>query len=106
MSSESGVGMGTTIKVERLTDDKLKSLGVFFWPIWTKEPSTFDWHYDEQERCYFLEGEVTVTPKDDAVGATGQSPVHIVKGDFVTFPKGLGCTWHVKKAVRKHYKFG
>ena len=87
-----------TIKVERLADDKLKSQGVLSWPIWTKEPSTFDWHYDEQERCYFLEGEVTVT-------AEGQS-ASFGKGDFVTFPKGLSCTWHVKKAVRKHYKFG
>ena len=40
---------GMTIKVEKLTDDQLKSLGVSSWPIWTKEPSTFDWHYDEQE---------------------------------------------------------
>ena len=86
-----------TIKVEKLTEDKLKSLGVFSWPIWTKEPSSFDWHYDEQERCYFLEGEVTVTTE-------GQS-VSFGRGDFVTFPKGLSCTWHVKKAVRKHYRF-
>lgn len=86
-----------TIKVERLSEDKLKSLDVFSWPIWTKEPSTFDWHYDSQEQCLFLEGEVTVT-------AEGQS-VSFGKGDFVTFPKGLSCTWHVKKAVRKHYQF-
>jgi elongation factor G len=30
----------------------------------------------------------------------------IKAGDLVTFPQGLKCTWQVKKAVRKHYKFG
>ena len=66
--------------------------------LWTKEASKFDWHYDEKEMCYFLEGDVTIE-------AEGQK-VNIGKGDLVTFPKGLSCTWHVKKAVRKHYKFG
>jgi hypothetical protein len=63
-----------------------------------KEASQFDWHYDEKETCYFLEGEVTVT--------TPWESVEIGKGDLVTFPKGLSCTWHVTKAVRKHYSFG
>ena len=86
------------ILVEKPTEAKLKNLNVFSWDIWTKEPSNFDWHYDEQEVCFFLEGEVTV-----------KTPYEIVsfgKGDLVTFPQGLNCTWHVKKAVRKHYKFG
>ena len=86
------------VTVEKPSEEKLKQLGVRSWPIWTKEASRFDWHYDQTETCYFLEGEVTVT-------AEGQS-VSFGKGDFVTFPKGLSCTWHVKKAVRKHYKFG
>jgi uncharacterized cupin superfamily protein len=68
------------------------------WGIWTKEPSTFDWSYDEQEVCYFLEGDVTVK--------TAEGEVHVRKGDLVTFPRGLTCTWVVKGAVRKHYKFG
>jgi uncharacterized cupin superfamily protein len=67
------------------------------WPIWTKEPSTFDWHYDKAERCYVLEGEVTVT------GPDGQ--VSFGSGDLVTFPAGLDCTWQITKAVRKHYRF-
>ena len=25
-------------------------------PVWEKEPSTFPWHYDEQETCLILEG--------------------------------------------------
>lgn len=77
----------------------LEGRGVFDWPIWEKEPSEFPWHYDERERCYFLEGEVVVTPR-------GGVPVQIKAGDFVTFPEGMSCTWRVLKAVRKHYLFG
>jgi len=84
--------------VEKPTEVKLKDLGVFSWGIWTKEPSTFDWYYEEKEVCYFLEGEVTVK--------TPYETVSFGKGDLVTFPQGLSCTWQVKKAVRKHYKFG
>ena len=76
-----------------MDDLKVKS-----WPIWTKEPSTFEWHYDDKETCYILEGDVTIKTKE------GQ--VSFAKGDLVTFPSGLDCTWHIKKAVRKHYKFG
>ena len=86
------------ILVEKPTEAKLKSLNVFSWDIWTKEPSNFDWNYDEQEVCFFLEGEVTVK--------TPYETVSFGKGDLVTFPQGLSCTWQVKKNVRKHYKFG
>ena len=79
--------------------ERLAELGVKNWPIWTKEPSEFPWHYDEQERCYFLEGDVVVTPE-------GGEPVEVGRGDFVTFPQGLSCTWRVRKDVRKHYQFG
>lgn len=95
MSSKQAV---SKITVEQPDEKTLKSLNVTTWPIWTKEPSTFDWHYDEPETCYFLEGEVTVKTKD--------GEVNIGKGDLVTFPKGLDCSWHIKKAVRKHYRFG
>ncbi|HEY9661852.1 MAG TPA: cupin domain-containing protein, partial [Allocoleopsis sp.] len=61
--------------------------------------STFPWTYDEQETCYFLEGEVMVTP-------TGGQPVSMGKGDLVTFPAGMSCTWEILKDVRKHYCFG
>jgi len=86
------------IIIERPNAQKLTELGVSSWPIWTKEPSTFDRHYDEPEMCYFLEGEVTVE--------TDQGQVMIRPKDLVSFPKGLSCTWHVQKAVRKHYQFG
>jgi len=86
------------IEVEKLSEEELKSRGVESWPIWTKEVSRFDWSYDEPEQCYFLEGQVTVE--------TADGNVEIGKGDFVTFPKGLSCTWDVKEPVRKHYNFG
>lgn len=85
------------IRVEQPSEAKLSELKVKSWPIWTKEPSTFDWKYDDTEHCYFLEGDVIVK--------TDQGETSLGKGDLVTFPKGLACTWHVKKAVRKHYQF-
>jgi len=86
------------IKVEKLSMDELDRKGVFDWPIWEKEVSRFDWHYDSVERCLFLEGCVTVTCK-------GGKSVSFGKGDFVTFPKGLDCVWDVREAVRIHYQF-
>lgn len=90
----------TEIKVEHApTEDRLKELGVFGWPVWTKEVSEFPWRYDEQEICYFLDGEIEVTPE-------GGTPVKAGKGDLVTFPQGMACTWKVLGDVRKHYRFG
>jgi hypothetical protein len=86
------------IKVQKLGQETLKKMGVFAWPIWTKEVSRFDWHYDSMEECYLLEGEVTVETE-------GGKKVSFGKGDFVTFPEGLSCVWDVKKPVRKHYNF-
>src|SRR6185295_19351432 len=43
--------------------ERLAELGVLSWPIWTKEVSTFPWSYDSAETCYFLEGDVVVTPE-------------------------------------------
>jgi len=80
-------------------EEQLSKLGVKSWPIWTKEPSTFPWTYDEPETCYFLEGDVVVTPE-------GEPPVRVGKGDLVTFPAGMSCTWEVREPVRKHYRFG
>jgi len=89
-----------SIKITRNPSDQtLKELGVHNWGIWTKEVSTFPWHYDEEETCYFLEGEVVVRPE-------GGEEVTVGKGDLVTFPQGMSCTWEVRKPVRKHYRFG
>ena len=90
----------TGIKVDKTpNEEELKEMGVFEWPIWTKEASEFPWSYDESETCYFLAGDVVVTPE-------GGEPVEIGKGDLVTFPKGMNCTWKIREAVKKHYVFG
>ena len=81
------------------TEKKLADLGVRNWDIWEKEVSEFPWYYDEQEICFFLEGDVEVTPQ-------GGKPVQFGKGDLVTFPQGMQCTWQVRQPVRKHYRFG
>lgn len=88
------------IQVEHnASEHRIIELGVREWPMWTKEVSTFPWAYDAQETCYFLEGDVIVTPKDGAPVAMGQ-------GDLVVFPQGMECTWEIRKRVRKHYTFG
>ncbi|MDO9529337.1 MAG: cupin domain-containing protein [Syntrophales bacterium] len=81
------------------SEERLKELGVLGWPVWTKEASEFPWSYDSQETCYFLEGDVVVTPD-------GGEPVEMGKGDLVTFPVGMSCTWNIRKDVKKHYTFG
>jgi len=86
------------IKQSNPHDQLLEELGVYTWPIWTKEVSTFPWSYDSEETCYVLEGDVVVMP-DDGV------PVHISAGDLVTFPAGMSCTWEVRQVIRKHYRF-
>ena len=87
------------IDIRKPNEEQLRNMNVRDWPIWEKEISTFDWHYDEKETCYILEGEVRVEPKEG-------SPVRFASGDLVTFPKGMDCVWKVEKPVRKHYKFG
>ena len=86
------------IKIEKLPENKIKEMGVLSWPIWQKEVSRFDWHYDSIEMCYILKGKVSVETKD------GKS-VSFGPGDFVTFPKGLDCVWDIKEPVKKHYSF-
>jgi uncharacterized protein len=87
------------IKIEHQPSPEiLQKLGVFKWAIWQKEISKFPWTYDTQETCYFLEGDVIVTPD-------GGQPVKMGKGDLVTFPPGMSCTWEIKSGVKKHYSF-
>jgi uncharacterized protein len=77
----------------------LKKLGVRQWGICTKEESEFAWQYDEKETGFFLEGDVVATPENG-------EPVEMGAGDLVTFPEGMSCKWKVRKAVKKHYRFG
>ncbi len=69
------------------------------WPIWEKEESKFDWHYDSDETFLVLEGEVTVKYNG------GKNEISFGAGDLVTMPEGMDCTWHVNKKIRKHYHF-
>jgi uncharacterized cupin superfamily protein len=87
------------IKVEKPNKEKLEEMKIFDWPIWEKEVSRFDWHYDDRETCYLLKGKVTVTTR------AGQA-VDFGAGDLVVFPQGLDCVWDIKEPVRKHYNFG
>ena len=68
------------------------------WPVWEKEESTFPWEYTVQEICLILDG--------NAVVQTEEGNVEFGAGDYVIFPKGLKCTWEIKKKIRKHYNFG
>lgn len=86
------------IKIEKASKEKLEKMGVFSWPIWEKEVSKFPWYYDQTEKCYIIEGEVTIEDENGKKVTFGA-------GDFVEFPKGLKCTWDIKKPVRKHYSF-
>ncbi len=79
---------------------KLDIIGVYDWPIWEKEASTFPWTYETGETCYILEGEAEITPDN------GGEPVTITEGDLVIFPAGLSCTWEIIEDIVKHYQFG
>ena len=87
-----------TIKREKPNKEQLKELNIDSWSPWECEVSTFDWEYDTNETCYIFEGKVTVTTEDG-------DEIDISKGDLVTFPKGLKCTWNVTEPIRKVYTF-
>ena len=88
------------VQIEREpSEQRLQELGVYDWPVWAKEASRFPWQYEEPETCYFLEGEVVVTPEDG-------EPMTMGAGDLVTFPAGMSCTWEIRRPVRKHYRLG
>jgi uncharacterized cupin superfamily protein len=78
---------------------KLEVLGVYDWPVWSKEVSKFPWTYKDQESCYIIKGRIIVTPD-------GGEPQEFKRGDFITFPQGLSCHWQVVEAVEKYYRFG
>ena len=87
-----------TIKVVRPENKLVEDLRIRSWPVWGSPVTEFDWHYDDNETCLFLEGEVEVTGPDQKI--------RISAGDLVVFPKGLSCRWNVLKPVKKHYSFG
>lgn len=66
-------------------------------PIWTCEPSEFDYAYDQTETCLILAGKVEVTYNNTVYAFQA--------GDLVVFEKGVKCRWHILEAVKKHYQF-
>ncbi len=86
------------ITVKKPSREELNSLNTKAWSPWSCKESVFDWEYSEEEICYILDGVVEVETEDG-------EKVEIVKGDLVTFPKGLKCVWNVKEAVSKLYNF-
>lgn len=85
------------VEVSKIAEAEIIEKGIRNWPIWEKEISRFPYTYEEEEWCYFLEGEVIVETE------TGN--FNIGPGDFVVFKTGLNCVWDIKKPVRKHYNF-
>lgn len=91
------------IIIEKISSEKKKALMIpdtcsetQDWSVWECAASTFDWSYPSQEVAYVFEGKVNVKTHD--------GEVEINKGDLVTFPKGLSCTWHIIEPIRKVYK--
>jgi len=81
-----------------LSEERLKQLGVAYWPTWQKEVSVFPWEFVTTENAYILEGECVMTPED------GSPAVTFKAGDLVVFPNGFKGTWEVKKPLKKHFK--
>ena len=69
------------IKIRKPKMEDIEKEGIMSWPIWEKEISRFDWHYDQTEECYLLKGSVVVETEDG-------EKVQFGKGDFVIFLKG------------------
>ena len=67
------------------------------WPVWTCQPSQFDWEYEQEEHCFVCEGRATIKGLENTVTITA--------GDYVIFPKGLSCVWEVHNSIKKHYTF-
>ncbi len=85
------------IKIKRNPpQEELEELRVSNWPMWGEKESEFPWHYDQQETCYIVQGEVQVI-------CEGGQIVMIKAGDLVTFPKGMSCTWKITRKVSKHF---
>ena len=85
------------VLLKKLSKQEIKDRKIESWPIWTKEISRFEHHYDDTEECYIIEGFFTID--------TTEKTYTIEAGDFVTFKKGLNCTWDIQSPVKKYYNF-
>ena len=83
--------------IKKFNKNEVEKKNIRNWPIWEKEPSSFDWHYECGEVCYVLKGK--------AVIKTIYQEVEIEEGDYVVFPAGMRCHWNIKEKFKKHYNF-
>lgn len=88
--------MGEVIII-KLDREEAEQRGVIDWPVWEKKVSCFPWTYDTDEECWIIEGTVEIE--------TPEKKYLIEAGDFMTFKKGLTCTWNILTDVRKYYNF-
>lgn len=84
------------INVEKLDSTKIDE--VTQWPIWNKEPCSFDYNQEKTESFYVVEGNATLSTQD------GNS-VNISSGDLVTVQNGQLVSWEIHQAIQKHFKF-
>ena len=63
------------------------------WPIWTCEPSSFEWGYADTETCLVLEGEVMVE-------ARGKE-YDLGPGDWAVFSQGPGLPLECEEGCQK-----
>lgn len=90
----------TPIVVTQPTPAEVDKMQIKSWSTWGCGESKFPWSYSETETAYMLKGLVTVIPDDTTLPA-----VTLKRGDLAVFPAGMSCTWDVKDAISKHYKF-
>ena len=69
------------------------------WGTWSKEPSEFPWEYDDKETCFIIEGKAKVADNEG-------NEISFGAGDWVTFEKGVKCTWKISETINKKFIFG
>ncbi len=68
------------------------------WPVWEKEPCSFDEDYTAREQFYILEGSARLS-------VDGEPACPISPGDLVTVEKGVLVRWQISTPLKKHFKF-
>jgi uncharacterized protein len=85
------------LEIITLDDAEITRRGIRNWPVWEKKACRFPYIYQQEEHCFFLEGEVNIE--------TASGKFTLKAGDFAIFRKGLKCIWDIRQPVKKHYNF-
>ncbi len=83
--------------IKKLGRAEFEKKNISNWPVWEKEPSAFDRHYECEEICYVAKGKATIK--------TIYQEIEIEEGDLVIFPAGIRCHWNIKEKFKKYYNF-